>query len=237
MAKRLLAILFVFIVIFTALTGCDRVEKPAITTVAVTDMPSSPNGSRGLLWEVTAPGGGKLYLLGTIHVGDEGMLPFSETLVSAFNASDALVVECDVIAYEKDLVAQLSLMKYMVYDDGTTLAGHLSPGVYAKLEGFLAENDIGFSLPMLQMFNVLTVSQLIEVYLYEQAGFTGDYGIDTLFLKQAKDLGIRIIEAESVEFQMRMFEGLPDRTMELYLDDLLDNHAEIGGLVTDMIDL
>src|SRR5262249_59719909 len=58
--------------------------------------PAVPAGS--FYWEAVAPGGGVLFLLGSVHIGDGRALELDPRVESAWRRADELVVEVDTNA-------------------------------------------------------------------------------------------------------------------------------------------
>lgn len=94
-----------------------------------------------LLYKVTGGNGQQLWLFGTIHVGDTrtGFLP--QELYNAFHSSDALAVEIDLEAFEKQLETDAALQQLIAagyyYLDGTSLYDHLSSEIYESARKML----------------------------------------------------------------------------------------------------
>ncbi len=85
-------------------------------------------GSRGILYRVNN-GEATVYLLGSIHVGNETMYPFGETLQAAMAASDIFVFECDAASPQAMEIAK----ETMYFTDGTKLKDVVSEELYAAL--------------------------------------------------------------------------------------------------------
>ena len=83
--------------------------------------------SKGFLWEVKS-GENTVYLLGSIHVASYSIYPFSDTMLKAYQSSDALIVEANL--YDQADTTAFSQMMY--YTDGTTLKDHVSAESYQK---------------------------------------------------------------------------------------------------------
>ncbi len=84
-----------------------------------------PEELHPLLWELSDSEGHKLYLFGTIHVGDGRNPVVLEKLSPILLGCDALAVEFDLVAYEKDLAAVMADYQQFVYTDGSTVRDHM----------------------------------------------------------------------------------------------------------------
>ena len=72
-------------------------------------------GAKGVAW-IVEDEDTVVYLLGSIHIGTPDLYPFNEKLVTAFDESDALFVEANVLDEEG---MQYYVEKAMYTDDST----------------------------------------------------------------------------------------------------------------------
>ena len=84
-------------------------------------------GSKGLLWKATN-GDNTLYLLGTIHLDRDNVYPLHKSLRDAIQASEEVIFELDL----NDQEGIALLQSLQTYQDGTTLADHISPELYQR---------------------------------------------------------------------------------------------------------
>lgn len=191
-----------------------------------------------LMWEVTKPEGGKVYMAGSIHVGKEAMYPLNKLMLDAFDESEVLAVETDVIAYESNYVAQLGIMQHVMYMDGTTLADHISSDLLKRVDKKLSEKYEGMAVQQMHVFDAMALQQILLMDITEGVGLRVDLGIDRHFLEKAKERKMPIVEIESVLFQMKMMKDLPDETKELMIRTALDMEPkEAKSELIKMIDL
>ena len=83
-----------------------------------------------IIWKVTDPEGHTLYLFGTIHVGDARSDAVLEKVSPFLLSCDALAVEFDLVAYEKDLGAVMADYQQFVYTDGSTVRDRMPEELY-----------------------------------------------------------------------------------------------------------
>lgn len=182
-------------------------------------------GSMGLLWKATG-NGNTLYLLGTIHIETDELYPVHATLRDALLSSDVVMTEVD-FADEEDMARMAELQ---VYDDGTTLADHISPElreqVVAALEplGLTAEQiDSYRAWALASTFLQLAVSDVDEVG-------DGVFPIDLYVQYKAQENNIPLTAVESATFQIEhVMNPLSDEYQEAYLAAALDSYLTADG--------
>lgn len=86
-------------------------------------------GSKGLLWKATN-GKNILYLLGTIHLDRDNVYPLHKSLRDAIDASQTVSFELDF----NDQAGLAEFQALQTYNDGTTLADHVSPELYQRVQ-------------------------------------------------------------------------------------------------------
>lgn len=168
-------------------------------------------GSKGFLWEVKS-GENTVYMLGSIHLADTSIYPFSNKIKQVYAESDALVVEANVLD-QQDIA---SMEKYSFYTDGTTLKDHVSAETYqliietAKLAG-LPESFISIAKPW---YLFLLFESLATVGTSQDNQLSADVGIDMTFIKQAALDQKPIYAIEGLEKQCQILNSFSDELAE-----------------------
>jgi hypothetical protein len=178
--------------------------------------------SKGFLWEVNS-GNNKVYLLGSIHVANNDIYPFSETMLEAYESSDALVVEVNM--YDTTGAAEFSALA--MYTDGTTLKDHISAESYTKTVELAAQ--LGFPEAVIarmkpwyiaNLFTSLTTSQSGDLSETAQAAALG---IDMSFMSKALLNGKPILEIEGFVKQGKIFDDFSAGLQQYLLDTSIDS--------------
>lgn len=179
-------------------------------------------GSKGFAWKVEH-NGNTIYLLGSIHVGNNEIYPINQKLKEAFYNSDVLIVEANLLDQQNGLEY---FMQKAMYQDGTTLKDHISKETYDK---FLKVCEI-YNLPaetysqykpwsITNDLNVITMSDSENI---EEGSQAANLGIDLYFLTNALLLQKPVIELEGIKYQADLFDGLSPEIQEQYLNSMLD---------------
>lgn len=162
--------------------------------------------SKGFFWKVEKDGS-VVYLLGSIHVGNEVMYPMRPEINAAYGNSDHLVVEINIAApMDEQTVADIQ--KYMTYADGSTLKEHIDAESYTKLQEILKE--VGVDETAFDTYKPWAVSNQLTVLKSALGGYETGLGIDMYFLQKAMITGKSILELESYDSQFSMFNNFSE---------------------------
>ncbi|MEF2966193.1 TraB/GumN family protein [Paenibacillus sp. M1] len=189
---------------------------------------TAQTGGRGFMWEVES-NGNTVYLVGSMHIADDSFYPLRPEFEEAFAEADYLGVEVDVSKAADEAQQQL-IMDMGMYKDGTTLKDHVSSETYAKLGKILTES--GMQPNALDAFKPWVVESTISSLKAVQAGYEAAAGIDLYFVQKAIERKIPVIELESYELQLGMFNSfskeLQEKNLNVALDDfdMLDDSVE-----------
>lgn len=175
-----------------------------------------------LLYKATDSKGNEVYLFGSIHIGYEEMYPLPQYVLEAYNKSDVLAVECDIVAFEEDASAAQNLFAYFVYSDLTTIEDHINPVIYEQAVEILKDNNY-YGIAM-DYYNAYLWSDIINSFLQEKSRYDVDYGIDRFFINSAYADRKPIDEVESVEFQYKMSASFSDGLQELLLQSAIESY-------------
>lgn len=174
-----------------------------------------------LLYHVTGADGQEMYLMGTIHVGDERTAFLPQQVYDAFAASDALAVEFDIQAFEEqaktDAQLQAMVAASYYYTDGTTAADHCDAALLEKALPFMKATG-SYNANLMVMKPALWANFLENFYLRQGYDLMSEKGMDNRLLTMAKEQGKEIRNIESAELQMGMLGGYSDGVQQLLLD-------------------
>ena len=210
----------------------QRRLRPALTLVLAVLLPLpafAQQGSTPLLYEVRSPTN-TVYLFGTIHVGARTLYPLSPQTEAAFARSRVLALEADPTE-RSDATAAMARGLYTPPD---TLAKHISPELYARLESMLPR--VGLPLEFARAMKPYLLSMTIAMMEIQRLGYDPDLGLDMHFARRARAEGKRIVQLESMQEQISLFEDLPAETQEAMLRTALDGVSD-GKLAPEVAEL
>ena len=207
-----------------------------------------------LFYHVTGPDGQEMWLLGTIHVGDERTAYLPQEIKDAFAASDALALECDSKAFDEqmeeddDLSAQVSDLYY--FSDGNTVESLIAEfeaehseeeteepdesgetdmeeeeDTYAMAVKLMkATGNYNMNIPYAKPY--LWSSSIENFYLRQGYQLHGDQGVEERLHAWAEEMGKEIREVESSLFQIEMLTGFSNDLQLLLLADAMNGDAQ-----------
>ena len=189
------------------------------------EMPAEP--ATPLFYKVTAPNGHSMWLLGTIHIGDERTAHLPKEIYDALLSSDALAVEIDVTNMEERLEADDELMKAYqestYYSDNKDAYEHIEDEeLKENLETALKKYGGEIRVKWL-LYKVASVNSLLEQEMLEMGRMHSyDRGVDNQLVKMAKDSGIEVWDVEDYAEHISLLGGFSDKLQELLLKETID---------------
>lgn len=200
---------------------------------ATPEVPATP-----LFYHVTGDDGQEMWLLGTVHVGDERTAYLPQKIYDAFDSSDAAAFEFNIDAFEKQLETDEALQEiiagYYYYEDGSQTATHLDRGTYNDAIKLLKASG-NYSIYVDYLKPYFWSSMLDSFYLQQNCRLTSDQGVDMRLTDRALKQGKKILEVESAESQLAMFSGFSDELQELLLKQILEMDVIAGWEETNLM--
>ncbi|MBV1914283.1 MAG: TraB/GumN family protein [Pseudomonadales bacterium] len=191
--------------------------------------PVSAQGKSHLVWK-SSIGQSTVYLMGSIHFGLPSMYPLPERIMSAFESSDALLVEVDIASVDQNETIAL-VSNAGMYQDGTTLQDHLPSAQFQRLERAITQLGlpVQLMLPQKPWLAVLTLSAISV----ELQGFSEQLGVDRYFLDRVSKQ--QVIEIESLEQQLALLSGFSDKEQQWMLTQTLAELDDGGVALREMV--
>ncbi len=166
---------------------------------------------KSFLWKVQSKTN-TVYVLGSIHYLKKEMYPLDEKIEKAFDQSNIVGVEADVGNISK--VDVQKLVESAFYSGDETLGKHLSPEAYELVKKQLTE--LGASLEAANKYRPWFLALSLASLEILKLGFDPNYGIDRYFLSKATEKK-KIVELESLDYQINLFSALSEKDQELFL--------------------
>jgi hypothetical protein len=186
-------------------------------------------GSTPLLYEVRSPTN-TVYLFGTIHVGARALYPLSAQVEASFARAQVLALEADPTE-DASATAAMALGMYTPPD---TLADHISAELYAQVQAVLPQ--VGLPIEFARGMKPYLLAMTIAILEIQRLGYDPALGLDAHFARRARAESKPIVQLESMEQQMALFEGLPSATQEGLLRMAVTGVAD-GDLAVEVSEL
>ncbi|WP_433948872.1 TraB/GumN family protein [Paenibacillus taichungensis] len=190
-------------------------------------------GGRGYMWEVES-NGNTVYLVGSMHIADESFYPLRKEFEEAFAEADYLGVEIDISKAAEE-AQQKIVLDLGSYQDGTTLKDHISSETYTQLGNILKQS--GLDPNALDTFKPWVVESTLASLKSMKAGYEASAGVDLYFIQKAIERKLPVIELESYESQLGMFNDFSKELQEKTLKATLDNFDVLDDSVNQMAEM
>lgn len=186
-------------------------------------------GAKGLFWKVEK-NNNTVYLLGSVHVGNTTMYPLDNDITDAFNLSDMLLVEADMI---NSAAGVEYYMSKAVYSDGTTIKDHISAELYTKLltvfEKYNLDPAVYGTFKPWVLANELNVFSMTSSETAEDKAKSANLGIDMSLTINAYLSQKPVVELEGIPYQTDLFDNLTQVYQEEYLGSIIENILNTGN--------
>lgn len=177
-------------------------------------------GGKGFLYSISKENN-KVYLYGSIHIGQNYIYPFNKTITDCFNSSDELFVEVNIM--KNDNNSYIDSKRY--YSDGKSLKDAMDKNKYEKLVSILKKYNISEdkfkNLKPWAAYNFMT-NLSTSVYMNNAYSL----GVDRYFLTKAYFLNKPVKELENIKLQTDILSAFSD---EEYIS-LINNYVDYISL-------
>lgn len=173
--------------------------------------------------DISLAQGGRLHLVGSIHMGSEAMSPLPEVLLQQLKQSTALVVEADISDMGSPLQEEFEPLP---------LAERLDPERYQQFQQHC--DALALNVSRFDHLPAWHAALTLQAMQAQSLGLRPQYGIDYQLLQAAKAENISVIELEGQQEQLSLLRQLPLGGVAL-LEDTLDHWHVNARLLQVMI--
>ena len=196
--------------------------------------PSSDNVNTPAVWKAEDDNGHMIYMMGTIHVGDESIYNMPDYFEDAYNYSDAIAVEADISGIAEDNTQITEYVTKMIYTDGSSIQDHISEETYNGMVQILEENNM--YNPLYDQYRPYLWMSLMSTILETNMSLDYLHGIDLIVTNRAKSDNKPVLEVESIEIQLDVFNSFSDELNDLILSEYLQpNYSLASALSTQQL--
>ncbi len=191
---RLLSVFFVLVFVFSVIFTREALSQ----------------SQKNFLWKVES-GTNTVYVLGSLHFFKKEIYPLHKRIESAFDQANILVVEANIEDITKIDIQKL--LESAFYLDNETLEKHVSAEVYDLIKK--ESIRLGLPLELIKKQKPWFLAMVLESMELLKLGFDPNYGIDKYFLSKAA--GKKILELESLDYQIGLLSKFSDQEQEMFL--------------------
>lgn len=172
-----------------------------------------------------------IYLFGTFHALDGKSDWFNDEVKTAFDKSDEVVLEA--LVPENPAEMQPVVMKYAIDPSGKSLSSKLSPEGQKRLADGLAA--MGAPPTAFDKFKPFFASMTLAAIGMQKMGLAADKGAEQSLRTAAKAAGKPVSAIEDVEFQIGMFDRIPEAEQIAMLEELLTSIDDMPAEMAKML--
>jgi uncharacterized protein YbaP (TraB family) len=172
-----------------------------------------------------------IYLFGTIHLLPKGIEWYDGRVANAFEQSQELVTEIPEVPQQKTMAVTMQLGALPA---GQTLRGQMTPAERAKFEAALQSLSVPPSAfdqlkPWLASVAIMGIPLM-------QSGYSLDNGVEAQLDQRNKALGRPRLGLETLEYQLGIFDGLPNEAQKAYLFETVDALPVLTKEIAKMVE-
>lgn len=173
-----------------------------------------------------------IYLFGTVHILKPGLGWFDDGVKTAFEASDRLVLE---MVEPPQAESQALFMKLAMDQSGKTLRSKMTETDRAVYEG--AVKKIGLPVEALDPLDPWAAAVTMSVLTMQKQGFDANSGAEKQLTAAAKASNKPISGVETMEFQLGVFDTMPESEQIRFLVETAKLSDDGGKMMDRMVEL
>lgn len=172
-----------------------------------------------------------LYLFGTVHAFDGKKAWFNDAVKDAYDRSQEVVFE---VLFPEPAKVQATILERAVDKSGRTLSSRLSAEQAGKVASELAA--AGVPLAAFDRFEPWFAAIQLAQLQYMKQGIVAQNGVESVLRDAARKDGKAMGEVESFDWQMNLFDTLPEALQLKMLTDYLDEMDKSDAMLGKMME-
>jgi uncharacterized protein YbaP (TraB family) len=163
-----------------------------------------------------------IYLFGTFHLLDGKSDWFNDEVKEAFDRSQELVFEVDMPSDQTQVAAQMQplIARYAIDPQGRTISSRLTPEQNRKLNEALG--TLGVPAGAFDRMEPWFVNMMMTAVAGQRIGLNAENGAEAV-LKRAAGNRMTFGALETLEWQIQMFDAMPEEQQLTLLKESLDD--------------
>lgn len=178
--------------------------------------PEDDSAATPLAYQVSAPGGGRALLFGSVHVARANQWVLPEEITRELERAQVLVLEIDLAKTSQEEMLQL-MLGLGVMPPGQRLRQVVSDETWSLLEERAPE--AGVPIEQLDQLKPWVVALQFIALSLQRAGFDPEHGVEQELVRESPELPVRGLE--TAYEQLSSFDDLPYPVQDRMLLDAL----------------
>ena len=176
-----------------------------------------------------------IYLFGTFHLLDGKADWFNDEIRVAFDEAQELVTEINMSGGQQQMAIDMQplIMRYAMDGQRRKISDLLNAEQNRVLNEALA--TLGAPPGTFDMFEPWFVSMTLSAVVAQRLGMTGDHGAESVLLRAAEARNMTLGAVETLESQIRIFDGMPREAQIAQLKESLDQLDEMNVILQRML--
>lgn len=171
-----------------------------------------------------------VYLFGSIHILKPGLGWFDDGVKAAFDSSDQLVLE---LVEPPAAEVQALFGKLAMDQQGKTLRSKMNDADRAVYEA--AMGKLGIPAPAFDPFDPWAAAVTLSLVAMQKSGFDPNSGVEKQLTAAAKVSNKPIAGLETMEFQLGLFDTLPEAEQITFLVETAKMIDEASSIMDKMV--
>jgi uncharacterized protein YbaP (TraB family) len=173
-----------------------------------------------------------VYLFGSVHLLKPGLGWFDDGVKTAFDSSDQLVLE---LVEPPAAEVQALFGKFAMDQQGKTLRSKMNDADRAVYEA--AMGKLGIPAPAFDPLEPWAAGITLSVVAMQKSGFDPNSGVEKQLTAAAKVSNKPIAGLETMEFQLSLFDTLPEAEQITFLVETAKLIDEVASTTDKMVDM
>ncbi|WP_298466365.1 TraB/GumN family protein [uncultured Erythrobacter sp.] len=203
-------------------------EDPVITATATADTAAAASEGPAL-WKV-ADQDTTIYLFGTIHALPKEIEWYDAEIAEALTSSDTVVTEIKMDPGSEAAMQQIAISKGLLPPE-TSLRSLLTPDQTQSYEAALTK--LGLPTEAFDRLEPWMAALSLTMLPLMQQGYSPDAGVDKVILSKAGDIEQQALE--TAEFQIGIFDGLPQESQIAFMMEAAEGIDEVKPILDSMV--
>jgi len=175
-----------------------------------------------MFWEINGTKGGKVYILGSLEIGERDLFPLNPEINKAFDRSNYLILQLNKGDDNEAFMHEEMYVKAR-FEDNDSIRNHITPQTYAQVRMWLKEHKLSSS--SLDQFQPWVVGLTLESLDMALWGGEKLLNIENYFYKKARRNGKGVYALERISEAFLRLQGEDDDFQETLLQSFMDRRV------------